>query len=104
MAETRQVVVRWSRPGIADYDDICDYLMTKASVEAADRWAQELLAAIGRLRLFPLSGKPVPKIGIFGEKTRQIVFGSYRVFYEYTPPHVDILAIRHTARNIEEAQ
>jgi plasmid stabilization system protein ParE len=104
MAEARQIIVRWSQEAILDDDGICEYLMTKASLEAADRWAKGLLAGISRLTLLPLSGKRVPKIRVGGEKTRQIVFGSYRVFCEYTPPHLDVLAIRHGARNIEQEE
>ncbi len=73
--------------------------MTEASVDVADRWSKSLFEALRRLVSFPLSGRLVPEVQAFGDLARQIIVRGYRVFYDYRPPHLLILAIRHASRS-----
>ena len=89
--------VIWSDAAIADLHEICSYI-ARDNPEAALRMGQGILAHVQILARFPLIGPTYPS-GARGP-LRQIVFRSYRIFYDvFEEAHrVDVLHVRHGAR------
>jgi len=67
---------------------------------AALRWAEELFEAVARLSDFPESGRFAPELTDRG--VREILYGSYRVFYRLDGGTVFILTVRHASQLIRE--
>lgn len=86
--------IRWSRRASAEFDAIFQYLTTQ-STSAAIPQARLILAAVGQLETFPTSGRS-------GEVrlTRELVVPGtpYIVYYRETEAAVNLLSIRHSAR------
>ena len=93
------VRIIWSPDAAADLEEICDYI-AKDSEHYARVFAQGVINAIERLLLFPESGRVVPE---YGQKDiREIIFQNYRVVYRIKPDAVEIVAITHGARLMED--
>ena len=90
--------ITWSAEAIADLRAVCTYLAER-NPDAALRLRDGLLEHVNILASFPLIGPCYPK-GTRGP-LRQIVFRSYRIFYDASEPlrRVEILHIRHGARD-----
>ena len=87
----------WSDEAIADLQSICTYI-ARDNPEAAERIGNGILNHVLILASFPHIGPPYPR-GAKGP-LREIVFRSYRIFYDVSedPRRVDILHIWHGAR------
>lgn len=88
----------WSDSAIADLRDICSYIASD-NPEAAMRVGNGILDHAGILASFPFIGPPYPR-GTRGT-LREIVFRSYRIFYDVseTSRTVEILHVWHGARD-----
>ncbi|WP_287693306.1 MULTISPECIES: type II toxin-antitoxin system RelE/ParE family toxin [unclassified Microcystis] len=51
---------------------------------------------------FPFSGRLVPEFET--EQIREVIEGSYRIIYYIKPEQIDVIAVLHAARNIENPQ
>jgi plasmid stabilization system protein ParE len=51
---------------------------------------------------FPFSGRIVPEFET--EQIREVIEGSYRIIYYVKPEQIDVIAVLHAARNIENPQ
>jgi plasmid stabilization system protein ParE len=51
---------------------------------------------------FPFSGRIVPEFET--EQLREVIEGSYRIIYYIKPEQIDVIAVLHAARNIENPQ
>jgi plasmid stabilization system protein ParE len=51
---------------------------------------------------FPFSGRLVPEFET--EQLREVIEGSYRIIYYIKPEQIDVIAVLHAARNIENPQ
>jgi toxin ParE1/3/4 len=93
--------VIWSDGAIADLHAICSYIAQR-DPEAALRMGHGILAHVQILVRFPFIGPSYPR-GAQGP-LREIVFRSYRIFYDVSEKsgRVDILHVWHGAR--EEPQ
>jgi toxin ParE1/3/4 len=89
--------VVWSDEAIANLRDICSYI-ARDNPEAALRMGHGILDHVRILARFPFIGPAYPR-GAQGP-LRQIVFRSYRIFYDVSEEsyRVDILHIWHGAR------
>jgi toxin ParE1/3/4 len=89
--------VIWSDEAIADLREICSYI-ARDNPEAALRMGSGILDHVQILARFPFIGPAYPR-GAQGP-LRQIVFRSYRIFYDVSEElrRVDILHVRHGAR------
>ena len=90
--------VIWSDQAIQDLHDLCTYI-ARHDPEAALRMGNGILDHVHILAQFPLIGPPYPRGA--GGTLREIVFRSYRIFYDvHEESHqVDILHVRHGARD-----
>lgn len=93
--------VIWSDGAITDLRIICSYI-ARDNPEAALRIGNGILDHVQILAQFPFIGPPYPK-GARGP-LREIVFRSYRIFYDVSEEssRVDILHVWHAARGEPE--
>ncbi len=89
--------VIWSGEAIADLNDICSYI-AQHDPEAALRMGRGILRQVQILAQFPFIGPAYPR-GAKGP-LREIVFRSYRIFYDVSEESgkVNILHVWHGAR------
>ena len=90
--------VIWSDQAIEDLREICAYIAER-DPEAATRVGRGVLDHVQILVQFPFIGPAYPR-GAQGP-LRQIVFRSYRIFYDVSegPRRVEILHVRHASRD-----
>ncbi len=89
--------VIWSDAAIADLHDSCSSI-ARHDPQAAGRMGQGILDHVRILASFPFIGPTYPR-GSRGS-LREIVFRSYRIFYDVSesPRSVEILHVWHGAR------
>ena len=89
--------VIWSDAAIADLHDICSYI-AQDNPQAAQRMGRGILDHVRILASFPSIGPTYPR-GARGS-LREIVFRSYRIFYDVSEASrsVEILHVWHGAR------
>ena len=89
--------VIWSAAAIADLHHICSYI-AQHDPQAAQRMGRGILDHVRILASFPFIGPTYPR-GSRGS-LREIVFRSYRIFYDVSesPRSVEILHVWHGAR------
>ena len=93
------VRIIWSPDAADDLESICDYI-----AEDSDYYARVfvngVIKAIERLMIFPESGRIVPE---YDQKDiREIIFQNYRIVYRVKSDTIEIVAITHGARLMEE--
>ena len=88
----------WSEAALADLHDLCAYI-ARHDPRAAHRMGRGILDHVRILAAFPYIGPPYPR-GSRGP-LREIVFRSYRIFYDVSeqPLSVKILHVWHGARD-----
>ena len=89
--------VIWSDAAIADLHDICSYI-GQDNPQAAQRMGRGILDHVRILASFPFIGPTYPR-GARGS-LREIVFRSYRIFYDVSEASrsVEFLHVWHGAR------
>ena len=91
--------IRWSKPGIQSFEDICLYI-EQFSMPYARLLAKEINLRVRHLAEHPLMGRKVPE---FPEKDyREVIYRDYRIIYRVNPEAVEIGLIWHGARILEE--
>ena len=83
--------VRLTRLAITDYEDIIDFLESKAGARVADRYRQLFDAALDRIAVNPGVGAPRIKLG---PKTRILVVYPYSIYYDGEPKGEVATALR----------
>jgi addiction module RelE/StbE family toxin len=79
--------VVWTGPARDDLREIRAYI-TQDSARYARVVVERLVAAVRRLREYPLSGRVVPELA--RPTFREVIEGAYRIVYRVTPrPHPD---------------
>ncbi len=88
----------WSDAAIADLQDISSYV-AQHDPQAAVRIGRGILNHVGILASFPFIGPTYPRGA--GGTLREIVFRSYRIFYDVSEESlsVEILHVWHGARD-----
>jgi toxin ParE1/3/4 len=90
--------VVWSPVASDRVDEIADYIAQDSPVAAA-AWVERIYAAVGQLGEFPHSGEPGRDVE--AEDVRELIFESYRVFYE-VGESVEILTVRRGSELLDE--
>ncbi|MBI5595034.1 MAG: type II toxin-antitoxin system RelE/ParE family toxin [Elusimicrobia bacterium] len=91
--------VRWSAEAEHNLDDIAARIALD-SPERALAFARRLLAKVGRLSLFPESGRTVPELADLDSPPREVIVGDYRVIYRLADKAVEITAVFHGRRKL----
>lgn len=89
----------WTRQAREDLRAVRTHIARDAPATAA-AYVRRLRVAVGRLREYPYSGQVVAEIG--REDVREIVQGNYRLIYRVGEDKVDVLAVFHGARILDE--
>ncbi len=93
------VRIIWSPDAADDLESICDYIAEDSDYYARV-FANGVIKAIERLMIFPESGRVVPE---YDQKDiREIIFQNYRIVYRVRSDTIEIVAITHGARLMEE--
>jgi len=87
--------VIWTRQAAEDVEAIKAYV-ARDSERYASLLAERLVAAVGRLELFPHSGRVVPEVG--DESLREVLYGNYRLVYRLQDESVEVITVYHAAR------
>lgn len=93
--------VELSRRAQHDIADAYAYIRADAPGRA-ERWRLRLLDAIDTLEQSPLRNSLAPEAETAGIQVRQMLFGAYRILYIVESDGVEILTVRHGARQFLE--
>jgi toxin ParE1/3/4 len=80
-----------------DILDAWDHI-AEDSIAAADRWVDQLDAALNRLATQPMMGRARPELA---PHLRSLPFRRYVIFYMPLGEGVDVVRVLHSARDIE---
>jgi len=85
--------IRWSGPAGRELESALDFIAAE-NRDAADRLARAVFKAVSRLERFPTSGRMVPELE--DPNLREVVHAPFRILYQVTTQHVEILAVIRT--------
>lgn len=90
--------VNWTDPALNALDGVFDYISRDAPVYA-QQFAQQLMAAVDRLDLHPLSGRTVPEFQ--RHDIREVIYQQYRIIYwVLSDEQIDIISVVHGSRDL----
>ncbi|HUP80350.1 MAG TPA: type II toxin-antitoxin system RelE/ParE family toxin [Pirellula sp.] len=78
----------------------CPFLFSLLFLKIVTSGKPFLRESVGRLRQFPFSGHVVPELG--KEEIREVLRGDYRLIYRVSGGRIDILAVFHCARILDD--
>ncbi len=82
-----------------DILDVWDHI-AEDDMAAADRWVDQLDAALNRLATQPMMGRARPELG---ERLRSLPFRRYVIFYLPVEDGIDVVRVLHSARDVDAA-
>ncbi len=91
--------VVWTRQAREDAREIKRFIARDAP-RTAEAFVRRLKASVDRLKTFPASGAIVSEIG--NPNIREIYYGNYRIIYRIKRRRVEILAVYHSARLLDD--
>ena len=89
------VEIIWSAKSLKDLQEIVAFI-AKNSPMTAEIFRKRIIKATKRLEIFPLSGRIVP--GKDDPSLREIIYGNYRIAYDYSATSVEILTVHNASR------
>lgn len=95
------VRIIWSPNAISDLESICDFIAFDSEYYAHS-FAKGVIHSIENLILFPKSGRVVPEYN--QQHIREIIYHKYRIVYRIKSDVVEIAAITHGARLMDNIQ
>lgn len=90
--------IRWSPRAASNLEDICTYI-AKDSEYYASLFAKKIFSIIKDIPQFPKAGRIVPEYK--NENIREKIYDNYRIVYRITGEFIEIVAICHGARQLE---
>lgn len=91
----------WSCQSRDDLREIRKFIARDSPIAAAN-FIRKLRTSVERLRVHPESGQVVRELG--DTAVREILYGQYRIIYQCGPNRVEILAVFHGARLLDETE
>ncbi len=91
--------VHWTHTAEEHLDAIYTYIALD-SPAYAKRMVDRLTRRSEQITHFPFSGRKVPEYE--SENIREVIENPYRIIYHIKQKQINILAVIHTARNIDE--
>ena len=94
--------VRWTEKASSNLQAIYEYIAKDSKTYAA-RFIKSLIKATTKLEQMPFCGRIVPELEDYG--FREVIFQNYRIVYRLVKgsEDVEILAVVHSAREINKA-
>ena len=90
--------IKWSPRAASHFEEICDYIAKDSRYYAA-LFAKKVIAIVKSLPEFPKTGRIVPEYN--DENLREKIYGNYRIVYRIKEEVIEIVAICHGARQLE---
>jgi addiction module RelE/StbE family toxin len=91
--------IKWSPRAASNFEEICDYIAKDSELYAA-LFAKKINAMVKALPQFPKSGRKVPEYS--NENLREKIFKNYRIVYRIKEDVIEIVAICHGAKLLED--
>jgi toxin ParE1/3/4 len=88
----------WSPLALERVADLA-WFVAEDRPHAADRWVEEIFAAVERSSGYPVSGRSVPEAN--RKDLREVLHGSFRIIYRVEGNQVSVLTFRHTRQELE---
>ncbi|MFN7908346.1 MAG: type II toxin-antitoxin system RelE/ParE family toxin [Microcystis sp.] len=93
--------VFWTETAVNHLSAIYNYISQNCP-QYAQRLVERLTRRSEQIANFPFSGRLVPEFET--EQIREVIEVSYRIIYYIKPEQIDVIAVLHAARNIENPQ
>ncbi|MGR3311029.1 MAG: type II toxin-antitoxin system RelE/ParE family toxin [Candidatus Brocadiales bacterium] len=90
--------IRWSPEAASNFEDICNYISRHSEYYAA-LFAKKVDSIIKNIAIFPKAGRVVPEYG--DEDLREKIYENYRIVYRLKGELVEIVAICHGAKPLD---
>jgi len=90
--------IRWTKQSLDDIEAIAEFI-EKDSPAFARMFAKKVFEAVGRLALYPESGRMVPEVN--SRDIREVILGNYRIIYRVNKSVVEILTVYHSSRLLD---
>lgn len=74
-----------------------DYI-SRDSVSAANKWAEEIAGQIESLETFPMRFQVIPEAPYLGKEYRHLIYGNYRTIYKIIQSTVTILRVINSSQ------
>jgi len=90
--------IRWSPLAVSNFEQIVNYI-SQDSKTYSMIFASNVLTLIESIPLFPKSGRMVPEYK--DENLRERIYGNYRIIYRIKEDVIEIVAITHGSRMVD---
>jgi toxin ParE1/3/4 len=90
--------IKWSPMAASHFEEICGYI-AKDSRHYAVLFAKKIVSIIKTIPQFPKAGRIVPEYN--DENLREKIYENYRIVYRIKDEIIEIVAIYHGARQLE---
>ena len=90
--------IKWSPRAASNFEDICGYIAKDSEYYAA-LFAGRVTELVRTIPQFPESGRTVPEYG--DKNLRERIYGNYRIVYRLKDEFIEIVAICHGAKQLE---
>lgn len=91
-------MVKWTDHALTQLRHIHDHIAHDSPIYAK-RVIEELVRKTLDLDALPRRGRMVPELN--EDSVRELSLYSYRILYEITPNHIEVLAVIHKWRNLQ---
>jgi len=92
------MTVSWTNAALDNLLAIHTYILQSSPVYA-DTLVERLIERTEQLTEFPYSGRTVAEFDM--PMLRELIESKYRIIYRIKPESIDIIAVLHSARNLE---
>lgn len=91
--------IRWSPRAVLNLEEICNHI-ARDSEHYANLFAKKVIAIVKKIPQFPRAGRIVPE---YKDKSlREKIYQNYRIVYRLKDDVIEIVAICHGAKLLED--
>jgi len=90
--------IRWSPRAASNFEEVCNYIAKDSEVYATI-FAKKIDGIIKSIPQFPKAGRIVPEYG--DKDVREKIYENYRIVYRIKRDFIEIVAICHGAKQLE---
>jgi plasmid stabilization system protein ParE len=90
--------IKWSPRAASHFEEICDYIAKDSRYYAA-LFAKKIVSIVKTIPHFPKAGRIVPEYN--NENLREKIYKNYRIVYRIKSEVIEIVAVCHAARPLE---
>ncbi len=91
----------WTQSAVLNLEGIKEYIAQDSQYYAVE-FVEKIIGAVEKLGVFPRLEREVPEIK--KENIREIIYGNYRILYGLDSEVLYIIAIIHTARDLNKVK